>query len=129
MTELEIKEKLDNIRENTIVEIHSYNQVKGTGIIVDNNYNIYDYKWYIGYNQKENKFGMCNDLDKRDKPLDFKIKEFLEELNIFTKETKDNSNVEEGYDVIVKLNEKETYLENKEVYLEILGYLESEQEK
>lgn len=118
MNEAEVKEKLEQLRKKAPLEIHEWNSVKGKGIIVDDNGNIYDYKWFLGMNMQTNNFGMCTELDKRKNKIDFKeLLTFLE--NTVSKEYNINGSDDEGWDIIINHNGVNKVYNNKELYNEL----------
>jgi len=118
LTEKEVAEKLEEMRINAILDLHEWDSTKGHGFIVNPDGSIYDYSWFLGFNNVTNTFGMCTKLDKRDKSIDIeKVKNYLQndEL-IFDMEYDTNFRSDGGCDVIVKFNDKNKYSNNIKLY-------------
>ena len=121
LTEQEIAEKLEKMREKAILELHEWDSTKGHGFIINPDGTIYDYEWFLGFNNKTNSFGMCTSLDKRDFLADCdKIKNYLQdEVMIFDMEYENNFHQDGGCDIIVKFDEKNKYSNNIKLYKKI----------
>lgn len=121
LTEQEIAKILDDMRVNAILDLHEWESTKGNGLIINPDGTIYDYSWFLGFNQKTNSFGMCTKLDKREKLIDSNmIKNYLQnDLMIFDKEYDTNFRSDGGCDIIVKFDEKNKYSNNIKLYKKI----------
>ncbi len=121
LTEQEIAKKLDVMREKAILELHEWDSTKGQGFIINPDGSIYDYSWFLGFNSKENRFGMCTSFEKRDKVIDCDlVKSYLEnDLMIFTMEYDTNFRSDGGCDIVVKFDEKNKYSNNIKLYKKI----------
>lgn len=121
LTEQEIAQKLEVMRENAILELHEWDSTKGHGFVINPDGTVYDYSWFLGFNSKENRFGMCTSLEKKDKLIDCDlVKAYLEnDLMIFTMEYDTNFRSDGGCDIIVKFDEKNKYSNNMKLYKKI----------
>ena len=118
LTEKEIAEKLEEMRINAILDLHEWDSTKGRGFIINTDGSIYDYSWFLGFNNTTNTFGMCTKLDKREKNIDpEKVKDYLQndEL-IFDVEYDTNFRSDGGCDIVVKFNDKNKYSNNVKLY-------------
>ncbi len=121
LTEQEIAQKLEVMRENAILELHEWDSTKGHGFVINPDGTVYDYSWFLGFNSKENRFGMCTSLEKKDKLIDCDlVKAYLEDdVMIFTMEYDTNFRSDGGCDIIVKFDEKNKYSNNMKLYKKI----------
>lgn len=126
LTEKQIAEKLEKMREDAILELHEWDSTKGHGFLIDPKGCIFDYSWFLGFNSKTNEFGMCTSLDKRDYLVDCdQVKNYLQnDLLIFDTEYDTNFHSEGGCDVIVKFDEKNKYSNNLKLYKRISKKME-----
>ena len=121
LTEKEIAEKLDKMREKAILELHEWNSTKGKGFIINPDGTVYDYNWFLGFNSKTNNFGMCTSLEMRNIKADCdKIKNYLQDdLMIFDMEYDTNFHQDGGCDIIVKFDDKNKYSNNIKLFKRI----------
>ena len=121
LTEQEIAQKLEVMRENAILELHEWDSAKGHGFVINPDGTVYDSSWFLGFNSKENRFGMCTSLEKKDKLIDCDlVKAYLEDdVMIFTMEYDTNFRSDGGCDIIVKFDEKNKYSNNMKLYKKI----------
>lgn len=126
LTEQEIAKKLDDMRINAVLELHEWDSTKGHGFIVNPDGTIYDYNWFLGFNIKNNNFGMCTSLEKREKLIDCDvIKNYLQnDLMIFDMEYDTNFRSDGGCDVIVKFDDRNKYSNNQKLYNKIANKIE-----
>lgn len=118
----EIIKKLDQMREDAILELHKYDSVKGKGFIVNLDGTIYDYDWFLGFNNTNNSFGMCNNLSRRERKINCEeLKSYLQnELKLF--DNNDNKSFdEEGYDIIIKIGVVSKYYNDSKLYEKIFN--------
>lgn len=118
LTEKEIAEKLEEMRIDAILDLHEWESTKGHGFIVNKDGTIYDYSWFLGFNNNTNNFGMCTNLDKRAKVIDVDaLKNYLQnDVMIFDLEYDTNFRSDGGCDIIVKFDEKNKYSNNEKLY-------------
>ena len=121
LTEQEISKKLEDMRIKAILDLHKWESTKGHGVIINPDGTMYDYSWFLGFNNKTNSFGMCTSLDKREKVINCEaVKEYLQEdLMVFDTEYETNIRSDGGCDIIIKINEKSKYSNNIELYEKI----------
>lgn len=126
LTEKEIAKKLEDMRVNAILELHEWDSTKGHGFVINPDGTIYDYNWFLGFNTKENSFGMCTSLEKREKLMDCdKVKNYLQnDLMIFDMEYDTNFRSDGGCDIIVKFDDKNRYSNNTKLYKKISKKIE-----
>lgn len=127
LTEQEIASKLEKMRVNAILDLHEWDSTKGCGYIINPDGTIYDYSWFLGFNNKTNTFGMCTKLEKREKLLDCDmIKNYLQnDLMIFDMEYDTNFRSDGGCDIIVKFDKKNKYSNNVKLYKKIKQKIDS----
>lgn len=121
LTEQEIAKQLDDMRVNAILDLHEWDSTKGQGLIINPDGTIYDYSWFLGFNNKTNAFGMCTKLEKRYKLVECDvIKNYLQnDLMIFDMEYDTNFRSDGGCDIIVKFDDKSKYSNNIKLYNKI----------
>lgn len=121
LTEQEIAKQLDDMRVNAILDLHEWDSTKGQGLIINPDGTIYDYSWFLGFNNNTNTFGMCTKLEKRDKLVECDvIKNYLQnDLMIFDMEYDTNFRSDGGCDIIVKFDDKSKYSNNIKLYNKI----------
>lgn len=121
LTEQEIAKQLDEMRVNAILDLHEWDSTKGQGLIINQDGTIYDYSWFLGFNNKTNTFGMCTKLEKRDDLVECDIiKNYLQnDLMIFDVEYDTNFRSDGGCDIIVKFDDKSKYSNNLNLYNKI----------
>lgn len=126
LNEQEIAKKLDDMRTKAILELHEWDSTKGHGFIINPDGTIYDYSWFLGFNNKTNSFGMCTSLKKRDILANCEeIKNYLQnDLKIFDMEYDTNFRSDGGCDIIVKFDEKNKYSNNIKLYKKISKKME-----
>lgn len=126
LNEQEIAKKLDDMRTKAILELHEWASTKGHGFIINPDGTIYDYSWFLGFNNKTNSFGMCTSLEKRDILANCEeIKNYLQnDLMIFDMEYDTNFRSDGGCDIIVKFDEKNKYSNNIKLYKKISKKME-----
>ena len=127
LTEQEIASKLENMRANAILDLHEWDSTKGYGYIINPDGTIYDYSWFLGFNNKTNAFGMCTKLEKREKLIDCDmLKNYLQnDLMIFDMEYDTNFRSDGGCDIIVKVDKKNKYSNNIKLYKKIKQKIDS----
>jgi len=123
LSEQEIAKKLEEMRVDAILDLHEWSSTKGHGFIINKDGSIYDYEWFLGFNNKTNSFGMCTSLDKRDSDIDCnKLKDYLEkDILIFSNEFENNFESDHGCDIIVKIDGQSKYSNNLDLYNRILN--------
>jgi len=121
LTEKEISEQLERMRVDAILDLHEWDSTKGHGFIINPDGTIYDYSWFLGFNNATNTFGMCTKLNKREKLIDCeKVKDYLQnDLLIFNMEYDTNFRSDGGCDIIVKFDNKNKYSNNMKLYEKI----------
>lgn len=121
LMEQEIAQKLDSMRKNAILELHEWDSTKGQGLIINPDGSVYIYHWFLGFNSKENRFGMCTSLEKKESLIDCDlIKSYLEnDLMIFAMDYDTNFRSDGGCDIVVKFDEKNKYSNNMKLYKKI----------
>lgn len=127
LTEKEIAQKLEKMRESAILDLHEWNSNKGQGIIINSDGSCYEYSWFLGFNAKTNSFGMCTNLEKREKEINCdEVKNYLQnDVLIFDLEYDTNFRSDGGCDIIVKFNDKSKYSNNVKLYNRISKKIES----
>lgn len=127
LTEQEIAQKLDKMRENALLDLHEWESCKGSGIIINLDGTIYLYSWFLGFNNKTNSFGMCTNLDKKDITIDCDLLKnyFLKEIRIFDIEYDTNFRDNGGCDIVVKFDGNNKYSNNVKLYKEIKTKIDS----
>lgn len=118
LTEKEVAEKLEKMRVDAILDLHEWQSTKGQGFIINKDGTIYDYSWFLGFNNATNNFGMCTKLEKREKVMDCDVlKNFLQnDVLIFDREYDNNFQTDGGYDIVVKFDDKNRYSNNVKLY-------------
>ena len=118
LTEQEIAQKLEEMRVNAILDLHEWESTKGHGYIINPDGSIYDYSWFLGFNNSTNTFGMCTKLEKREKNIDPEmVKTYLQnDVLIFDIEYDTNFRSDGGCDIVVKFNDKSKYSNNVKLY-------------
>ena len=131
LTEQEIALKLEKMRTDAIIDLHEWNSTKGEGMILNANGSLYSYKWFFGFNDKSNSFGMRTSLEKINDCIDCnRIKNYLEEeIGIFDIEYDTNFQENGGYDIIIKFDEKSKYSNNIKLYKRLLSKLKELKEE
>lgn len=121
LTEQEIAQKLEKMREDALLDLHEWESCKGSGIIINLDGTIYDYSWFLGFSDKTNSFGMCTNFEKRQNTIDCDIlKEYFQkELRIFDIDYDTNFRDDGGCDIIVKFDGNNKYSNNVKLYREI----------
>lgn len=121
LTEQEIAKQLEDMRVSAILDLHEWDSTKGQGLIINQDGTIYDYSWFLGFNNKTNTFGMCTKLEKRDDLVECDIiKNYLQnDLMIFDVEYDTNFRSDGGCDIIVKFDDKSKYSNNLDLYNKI----------
>lgn len=121
MTEQEIASKLDEMRVNAILDLHEWESTKGNGVIINQDGTIYDYSWFLGFNNQNNSFGMCTKLEKRENLSNCDvIKDYLQnDLMIFDMEYDTDFRSDGGCDIVVKIDDKSKYSNNIKLYNKI----------
>lgn len=121
LTEKEIAEQLEKMRVDAILDLHEWDSTKGHGLVINPDGTVYDYSWFLGFNNTTNTFGMCTKLDKRDNLIDCdKVKNYLQnDLLIFDMEYDTNFRSDGGCDIIVKFDDKNKYSNNLKLYNKI----------
>ena len=127
MTEQEIANKLEEMRVNAILDLHEWESTKGCGLIINQDGTIYDYSWFLGFNNTTNSFGMCTKLEKREKTVGCDlVKNYLQnDLMIFDMDYDTNFRSDGGCDVIVKIDDKSKYSNNTKLYNKIKMKIDS----
>jgi len=121
LTEQEIAQQLEKMREDAILDLHEWNSTKGNGYIVNPDGSIYEYSWFLGFNNKTNSFGMCTNLEKKETIIDTEMLKnyFQSEIRIFNIDYDTNFRDDGGCDIIVKFDGNNKYSNNIKLYKEI----------
>jgi len=121
LTEQEIAQQLEKMREDAILDLHEWNSTKGNGYIVNPDGSIYEYSWFLGFNNKSNSFGMCTNLEKKETIIDTEMLKnyFQSEIRIFNIDYDTNFRDDGGCDIIVKFDGNNKYSNNIKLYKEI----------
>jgi len=118
LTEQEIAEQLEEMRVSAILDLHEWDSTKGHGYIINQDGSIYDYSWFLGFNNTTNTFGMCTKLEKRSRNIDpEQVKNYLQnDVLIFDMEYDTNFRSDGGCDIVVKFDDKNKYSNNTKLY-------------
>ena len=116
--ESEVANTLNSKRIKAYIDIYKETDFKGLGILIDEELNVYKYGWGLNFNKETHNFANSNYLYLLDKKINYEELEkyIIEELHIVENEYKDDSNDEERYSEILKLNTYVNEFTNKELF-------------
>ncbi len=114
----EIGESLSKNRLTAYIDIYKETEFSGVGYLLDRELNLYRYEQSLGFNKETHDFGYFSKLDKSDKKIDIDIinNYLLNEINIMTNIYDNNSNEEESFSEIFRLDNYVGEFNNKELF-------------
>ena len=114
----EIGESLSKNRLTAYIDIYKETEFSGVGYLVDKELYLYRYEQSLGFNKETHDFGYFSKLDKSDKKIDIDIinNYLLNEINIMTNIYDNNSNEEESFSEIFRLDNYVGEFNNKELF-------------
>ena len=114
----EIGENLSKNRLTAYIDIYKETEFSGVGYLVDKELYLYRYEQSLGFNKETHDFGYFSKLDKSNKKIDINIinNYLLNEINIMTNIYDNNSNEEESFSEIFRLDNYVGEFNNKELF-------------